>query len=185
MNDWNRVVQGTEPRYSDLLHQASAFGVVTGYCISASLLLLINKWAIMKFPHPGALTALQCFTNVIGVLLCGQLNLIERDPLNLVTMSSELPLHSNVDTFNVFRSAVPIFVAIRETLFLNQPWPSLKTWIIMTGNNFTGTLGLLDLFVWWESCIISPQARNRKMYKKINRKNRLMDKETTRERGSS
>lgn len=145
MNNWNRVVQATEPRYSDLLHQASVYGVATGYCISASLLTIINKWAIMKFPYPGALTALQYFTSVVGVLLCGQFNLIEHDPLNLVTMwrflpaaiifymslftNSELLLHSNVDTFIVFRSAVPILVAIGETLFLNRPWPSFKTWI--------------------------------------------------------
>lgn len=145
MNNWNHVVQGTEPRYSALLHQASVYGVATGYCISASLLTIINKWAIMTFPYPGALTALQYFTSVVGVLLCGQFNLIEHDPLNLVTMwrflpaaiifysslftNSELLLHSNVDTFIVFRSAVPILVAIGETLFLNRPWPSFKTWI--------------------------------------------------------
>lgn len=144
MNNWNHVVQGTEPRYSALLHQASVYGVATGYCISASLLTIINKWAIMTFPYPGALTALQYFTSVVGVLLCGQFNLIEHDPLNLVTMwrflpaaiifysslftNSELLLHSNVDTFIVFRSAVPILVAIGETLFLNRPWPSFKTW---------------------------------------------------------
>jgi drug/metabolite transporter (DMT)-like permease len=43
--------------------------------------------------------------------------------------NSELLLHANVDTFIVFRSAVPIFVAIGETLYLHQPWPSLKTWL--------------------------------------------------------
>ena len=43
--------------------------------------------------------------------------------------NSELLLHSNVDTFIVVRSAVPIFVAVGETLFLHQPWPSVKTWL--------------------------------------------------------
>nr|CAB3482312.1 unnamed protein product [Digitaria exilis] len=134
---------------------------------SASLLSIINKWAIMKFPYPGALTALQYFTSVAGVLLCGQLKLIEHDGLNLRTMwkflpaavmfyisiftNSELLLHANVDTFIVFRSAVPIFVAIGETLYLHQPWPSLKTWLslstilggsviyVFTDNQFTVT----------------------------------------------
>ncbi|KAL2936533.1 hypothetical protein RDABS01_000355 [Bienertia sinuspersici] len=73
---------------SMLLQQESVYGVAAGYCLSASLLSIINKWAIMKFPYPGALTALQYFTS----------------------------------------AAVPIFVAIGETLFLHQPWPSLKTW---------------------------------------------------------
>jgi len=150
-----------------LLQQASVYGVAAGYCLSASLLSIINKWAIMKFPYPGALTALQYFTSVAGVLLCGQLKLIEHDGLNLRTMwkflpaavmfyisiftNSELLLHANVDTFIVFRSAVPIFVAIGETLYLHQPWPSLKTWLslstilggsviyVFTDNQFTVT----------------------------------------------
>jgi len=130
--------------YNGLLQQASVYGIAAGYCISASLLSIINKWAVMKFPYPGALTALQYFTSATGVLICGWLNFIERDTLDLLTMwrflpaaiifyislftNSELLLHANVDTFIVFRSAVPIFVAIGETLFLHQPWPSIRTW---------------------------------------------------------
>uniref|UniRef100_A0A1J3FDU7 GDP-mannose transporter GONST3 n=1 Tax=Noccaea caerulescens TaxID=107243 RepID=A0A1J3FDU7_NOCCA len=133
-----------ETWYSLLLRQASVYGVAAGYCISASLLSIINKWAIMKFPYPGALTAMQYLTSAAGVLLCAQMKLIEHDSLNLSTMwrflpaamifylslftNSELLLHANVDTFIVFRSAVPIFVAIGETIFLHQPWPSVKTW---------------------------------------------------------
>ncbi|KAK4744951.1 hypothetical protein SAY87_011263 [Trapa incisa] len=131
--------------WSIFLQQASVYGVAVGYCLSASLLSIINKWAIMKFPYPGALTALQYFTSAAGVFVCGQLKLLEHDPLDLLTMcqflpaavifylslftNSELLLHANVDTFIVFRSAVPMFVAIGETLFLHQPWPSVKTWI--------------------------------------------------------
>ncbi|XP_058074890.1 GDP-mannose transporter GONST3-like [Magnolia sinica] len=130
---------------SNILQQASVYGIAAGYCISASLLSIINKWAIMVFPYPGALTALQYFTSAFGVLLCGWLKLAEHDPLELKTMwrflpaaiifylslftNSELLLHANVDTFIVFRSAVPIFVAVGETVYLNQPWPSLKTWL--------------------------------------------------------
>jgi solute carrier family 35 protein len=130
--------------YSFLLQQASVYGIAAGYCISASLLSIINKWAVMKFPYPGALTALQYFTSAVGVFICGWLNFIERDTLDLLTMwrflpaaiifylslftNSELLLHANVDTFIVFRSVVPIFVAIGETLFLHQPWPSIRTW---------------------------------------------------------
>ncbi|XP_018442282.1 GDP-mannose transporter GONST3 [Raphanus sativus] len=129
---------------SVLLRHASVYGVAAGYCISASLLSIINKWAITKFPYPGALTALQYLTSFAGVVLCSRLSLIDHDPLTLSTMwrflpaamifylslftNSELLLHANVDTFIVFRSAVPIFVAVGETLFLRQPWPSAKTW---------------------------------------------------------
>ncbi|XP_010939199.1 GDP-mannose transporter GONST3 [Elaeis guineensis] len=129
----------------NLAQQASAYGLAAGYCLSASLLSIINKWAIMKFPYPGALTALQYFTSAFGVLICGWLKLVEHDPIDLKTMwkflpaaiifylslftNSELLLHANVDTFIVFRSAVPIFVAIGETLYLKQPWPTHQTWI--------------------------------------------------------
>ncbi|KAL6952858.1 GDP-mannose transporter gonst3 [Sarracenia purpurea var. burkii] len=131
--------------YSCLLHQASIYGIAAGYCISASLLSIINKWAVMNFPYPGALTALQYLTSAAGVLICGVLKLIDHDPLDLLTMwrflpaaiifylslftNSELLLHANVDTFIVFRSAVPIFVAIGETIYLHQPWPKTRTWI--------------------------------------------------------
>ncbi|XP_065632225.1 GDP-mannose transporter GONST3 [Quercus suber] len=131
--------------YSSLLQQVSVYGIAAGYCISASLLSIINKWAVMKFPYPGALTALQYFTSAAGVFICGWLKLIEYDRLDLLTMwrflpaaiifylslftNSELLLHANVDTFIVFRSAVPIFVAVGETLFLQQPWPSIRTWM--------------------------------------------------------
>lgn len=140
---------------SSLLQQASVYGIAGGYCISASLLSIINKWAVMKFPYPGALTALQYLTSALGVLICGWLKLVEHDKLDLLTMwrflpaaaifylslftNSELLLHANVDTFIVFRSAVPIFVAIGETLFLHQPWPLLKTWFSL-GTIFAGSV---------------------------------------------
>ncbi|WOL01454.1 hypothetical protein Cni_G10170 [Canna indica] len=128
-----------------IVQQASVYGIAAGYCISASLLSIINKWAIIKFPYPGALTALQYFTSAFGVLLCGWLKIVEHDRLDFITMwkflpaaiifylslftNSELLLHANVDTFIVFRSVVPMFVAVGETVFLHQPWPSPKTWI--------------------------------------------------------
>ncbi|KAK4834346.1 hypothetical protein QYF36_021115 [Acer negundo] len=141
--------------YGSLLQHASVYGIAAGYCLSASLLSIINKWAVMKFPYPGALTALQYFTSVVGVFLCGYFKLIEHDDLDLLTMwrflpaaiifylslftNSELLLHANVDTFIVFRSAVPIFVAIGETLFLHQPWPSIRTWLSL-GTIFGGSV---------------------------------------------
>ena len=141
--------------YGSLLMQVSVYGIAAGYCISASLLSIINKWAVMKFPYPGALTALQYLTSAAGVFLCGWFKVIEHDSLDLLTMwrflpaaiifylslftNSELLLHANVDTFIVFRSIVPMFVAIGETLFLHQPWPSVKTWISL-GTIFGGSV---------------------------------------------
>ncbi|CAI9768230.1 unnamed protein product [Fraxinus pennsylvanica] len=141
--------------YSSLLQHISIYGIAAGYCISASLLSIINKWAVMRFPYPGALTALQYLTSSAGVLICGWLKIIEHDKLDLVTMwrflpaaiifymslftNSELLLHANVDTFIVFRSVVPVFVAIGETLYLHQPWPALKTWLSL-GTIFAGSV---------------------------------------------
>ncbi|KAJ8563297.1 hypothetical protein K7X08_031749 [Anisodus acutangulus] len=95
------------------------------------------------------------FTSAAGVLMCGCLKLIEHDKLDLLTMwrflpaaiifylslftNSELLLHANVDTFIVFRSAVPIFVAIGETLYLHQSWPTTKTWLSL-GTIFAGSV---------------------------------------------
>ncbi|KAK9054381.1 hypothetical protein SSX86_025459 [Deinandra increscens subsp. villosa] len=141
--------------YSGLVQQVSVYGIAAGYCLSASLLSIINKWAVMKFPYPGALTALQYFTSAAGVFVFGRFKLLEHDRLDLLTMwrflpaavifylslftNSELLLHANVDTFIVFRSVVPIFVAIGETLYLHQPWPSLKTWLSL-GTIFGGSV---------------------------------------------
>ncbi|KAG0470867.1 hypothetical protein HPP92_017567 [Vanilla planifolia] len=140
---------------SSFAHQASVYGIAAGYCISASLLSIINKWAVMKFPYPGALTALQYLTSALGVLVSGWLRILDHDQLDLLIMwkflpaaiifylslftNSELLLHANVDTFIVFRSAVPMFVAIGETLFLKQPWPSISTWLSLA-TIFMGSL---------------------------------------------
>lgn len=137
------------------LSEASVVGIAIGYCLAASLLSIINKWAIMKFPFPGTLTALQYFVSAGGVFLLGRVGLLEHDHLILGTMlkflpaaicfylsiftNSELLLHANVDTFIVFRSAVPIFVAVGETIYLKQPWPSRRTWLSL-GVIFSGAL---------------------------------------------
>lgn len=91
----------------------------------------------MKFPYPGALTALQYATSAMGVLVCGWIKVVEYDPLEVKTMWKFLPaaiifylsFFTNSELFSmlmwilsiVFRSAVLMFVAIGETLFLNQP----------------------------------------------------------------
>lgn len=135
---------GESKAWSTQVGDAKVLGLAFGYCLSASLLSIINKWAIMQFPYPGSLTAIQYFTAAFGVFILGKLQILTHDPLSLSTMwkflpaaicyysslftNSELLLHANVDTFIVFRSAIPIFVAIGETIFLKQPWPSVKTW---------------------------------------------------------
>ncbi|KAF6146997.1 hypothetical protein GIB67_036716 [Kingdonia uniflora] len=75
-----------ETWFNSLLQQASIYGITAGYCLSASLLSIINKWEVMKFLYPGALIALQYFTSATGVLLCGQVGVLAHDLLNLRIM---------------------------------------------------------------------------------------------------
>ncbi|KAJ8758937.1 hypothetical protein K2173_002716 [Erythroxylum novogranatense] len=123
--------------YSGLLQQSSIFGVASGYCISAGLLSIINKWAVMKFPYPGALTALQYFTSAAGVFICGWLKFLEHDSLDLLTMWRFLLLPSCFTSH--FYQHSPFLCCNRETLFLHKPWPSFKTWISL-GTIFAGSV---------------------------------------------
>ncbi|KAF9624917.1 hypothetical protein IFM89_015637 [Coptis chinensis] len=54
------------------------------------------------------------------------------DILSIAFTNNELLLHANVDTFIVFRSVVPIFVAMEEALYLHKPWPSIRTWLSLS-----------------------------------------------------
>lgn len=117
--------------------------VVLGYALCSSLLAVINKYAITDFPYPGFLTALQYATSVVGVVAAGKAGLVYHDPLVWVTVKKFLPAaivfylaiftntnllkHANVDTFIVFRSSTPIIVAVADTFFRKQPWPSRYT----------------------------------------------------------
>ncbi|KAH7280161.1 hypothetical protein KP509_37G053900 [Ceratopteris richardii] len=43
--------------------------------------------------------------------------------------NTNLLKHANVDTFIVFRSSTPLLVAIADTVFRKQPWPSRSTFL--------------------------------------------------------
>ncbi|GLJ30373.1 hypothetical protein SUGI_0600930 [Cryptomeria japonica] len=119
--------------------------LIIGYALCSSLLAVINKYAITKFNYPGLLTALQYLTSVIGVWVFGKLGLLVHDPFVWDTAKKFLPAafvfflaiftntsllkHANVDTFIMFRSLTPLLVAIADTAFRKQPWPSKYTFI--------------------------------------------------------
>lgn len=141
--------------------------LVMGYALCSSLLAVINKFAITKFNYPGLLTALQYLTSAAGVWILGKLGFLHHDPFNLDTAKKFLPAalvfflaiftntnllrHANVDTFIVFRSLTPLLVAIADTAFRKQPWPSKLTFLslviilagavgyVATDNGFTLT----------------------------------------------
>ncbi|KAM7260261.1 hypothetical protein ACFE04_016002 [Oxalis oulophora] len=117
--------------------------LVTGYALCSSLLAVINKYAITLFNYPGLLTALQYLTSVIGVYVFSKLGFLHYDPFTLTNAKKFLPAalvfylaiftntnllrHANVDTFIVFRSCTPLLVAIADTVFRHQPFPSKLT----------------------------------------------------------
>lgn len=64
------------------LGDLTALPTVVGFSLSASLLAVVNKFALVVFPFPALLTALQYLTSVLGVLILGQLKVLEHDPLS-------------------------------------------------------------------------------------------------------
>lgn len=135
------------PNRMDSLKQQyyTTSGVVIGYALCSSLLAIINKYAITKFNYPGLLTALQYLTSSLGVYLFGKLGFLHHDPFTLPTAKKFFPAalvfylaiftntnllrHANVDTFIVFRSLTPLLVALADTFFRHQPFPSNLTFL--------------------------------------------------------
>ena len=125
--------------------KASVASLVLGYALCSSLLSVINKYAITKFTYPALLTTLQYLTSALGVWLLGLMGLLKHDPITWANVKKFLPAaavfymaiftntnllkHANVDTFIVFRSSTPLLVAIADTAFRKQPWPSKFTFL--------------------------------------------------------
>lgn len=119
--------------------------LVVGYALCSSLLAVINKLAITQFNYPGLLTAFQYLTSALGVWVLGKLGFLYHDSFSWDTAKKFLPAatvfylaiftntnllrHANVDTFIVFRSLTPLLVAIADTTFRRQPWPSKLTFL--------------------------------------------------------
>ncbi|KAF3793957.1 GDP-mannose transporter [Nymphaea thermarum] len=117
--------------------------IVAGYALSSALLAIINKFAVTMFSYPAILTALQYLTSVAGVRLFSMLGLLQHDPFTYdmarkflpaatifylaVFTNTELLKNANVETFVIFRSLTPLLVAVSDTVFRKQPWPSSAT----------------------------------------------------------
>lgn len=131
-------------RFDSPKQQYATSSLVVGYALSSSLLAVINKFAVTKFNYPCLLTALQYLTSALGVWLLGKLGFLSHDPFIFKTAkkfitaaiifylsiftNTNLLRHANVDTFVVFRSLTPLFVAIADTTFRKQPCPSKLTY---------------------------------------------------------
>ena len=105
-----------------------------GYCFSSALLAIVNKWALLLFPFPSIVTALQYSSSAIAVTILGHFGVVERVSLDWkkakqfmpavvlfyvsIFTNSKLLQHANVDTFIVFRSCCPLLVLPLEYLYL-------------------------------------------------------------------
>jgi len=121
--------------------------LVAGHALSASLLLVVNKRALHVFPFVWVLTTLQFLPTALLVGLAGFLGFADVDrlePRKLVaffpaagmffitlTAGNAVVKHSNVDTFIVMRSLVPIPCAFLETFALGEPCPRLTSWLCL------------------------------------------------------
>lgn len=144
--------------------------LVAGYILLASCLSIVNKWALLVFPYPGSLLALQFATSAFCVWALGRFGALQHDHIELAKLSQFLPaaivfylalygstqllLHANVDTAIVFRSAVPLVVAACDTIFLRSPFPSLNTWgslltILAGAGLYVLSEQAFSLSTWW------------------------------------
>lgn len=119
--------------------------LVCGHSISAAVLLVVNKWALQVFPYIWLLTTLQFVPSAIFVAVLGMLGLAQVDQIDLRKLWAFLPAagmffvtmtagnavvkSSNVDTFIVMRSLVPIPCALLESVLLGEPCPRPLSWI--------------------------------------------------------
>lgn len=121
--------------------------LVLGYSISSISLALLNKYALVEFPHATFILALQLLTSSIISYGIGAVGLVAVDSLQWNKIYPFIPAtllfyaglvvnlilleHVNVDTFVVFRSVVPIMVQISDCLFRGSPWPSWSNGLIL------------------------------------------------------
>jgi len=119
--------------------------MVVGHAISTSGLLVVNKWALQRFPYVWLLTTLQFLPAAMVVGSLGALGVLDVDPLEFRKVVAFLPAAgmffitmtagnavvkiTNVDTFIVLRALVPLPCALLETFALGEPFPSPQSWL--------------------------------------------------------
>lgn len=125
--------------------QGRVFALVCGHAICAASLLVINKWALKHFPYVWTLAMAQFVFAAICIYTAGKLGVLEVDALQIDKLVKFFPAAgmffitvaagnavvgvSNVDTFIVMRSVVPIPTAMLEAIALGEPCPPPPSWI--------------------------------------------------------
>lgn len=119
--------------------------LVCGHACCAASLLVVNKWALKRFPYVWTLATVQFLFASSLTFAAGKLGLVEVDALDLKKLMKFFPAAgmffvtitagnavvgvSNVDTFIVMRSVVPIPSAMLEAFVLGEPCPAMKSWL--------------------------------------------------------
>lgn len=121
------------------------------YASVSSTLGIANKWALLRFPYAGLLTAAQFGFTALVVLSLDKADLlqpklegmkwsklIEMVPITCVFYmaifsNTKILQFATVELFIAFRSATPIFVCLVDTVVRKQPTPSLTTALCLLG----------------------------------------------------
>jgi len=169
-NDADEVkTEAQKPSTSALQYKVMV--LVTCHALCASGLLVVNKWALKLFPFVWTLTTIQFLFAAVVTFTVGKLGLVETAPLELTKLRQFFPAAgmffititagnavvgvSNVDTFIVMRSVVPLPCAMLESLVLKEPCPAPLSWlglvIILLGACVYSTVnqGLVVHSIYW------------------------------------
>mmetsp|Transcript_80892 Transcript_80892/g.210783 ORF Transcript_80892/g.210783 Transcript_80892/m.210783 type:complete len:529 (-) Transcript_80892:106-1692(-) len=134
-----------EDKYVSAASRARVLILVAGHATCAASLLVVNKWALKRFPYVWTLATVQFVFAASVTFVAGKLGIIEVDALDMgklikffpaagmffvtITAGNAVVGVSNVDTFIVMRSVVPIPSAIVEALVLGEPCPAPRSWL--------------------------------------------------------
>jgi len=125
--------------------RGSVLLMVLGHALCSSGLVVVNKWALKEFPFVWTLTLMQFAAAAIVAFVLGKMGVIQVDALEFhrlvhffpaagmffmtITAGNVVVSTSNVDTFIVMRSVVPIPCAILEAIVLKEPCPAKRSWL--------------------------------------------------------
>lgn len=123
------------------------FGIVA-YATCSSMMLIINKLAVTFLPAPSVVLFAQLLTSAVAIKGMSSAGIVDADPLvwdkakpfllvavaflgALYTNVKTLQ-YANVETFIVFRSSTPIFIAVMDYCFLGRQLPNARSWAALT-----------------------------------------------------
>lgn len=123
--------------------------LVIGYALCSASMLLLNKWALIHFPVPATLTALQCGATALVVVVARATGALKVDPVswtevwNFLTVpalfalalysSSQLLHYADAGLQILIRTTTPVAVCVADYLFMGYELPSLRSTVALFG----------------------------------------------------